>query len=230
MAKVGDLYGAGTTGRMLQPQLDTPKVRKFLQQRHAGSMNGYLTDNGVYVRGDHSWKVPLGVRLALSTPLIHVQIVNKYPWAVTWHSPKSGKRLQKRFNNLHTAIHFVATRAQYVDPHASIFSRQRGYDLPARLRRAEPLPKPWVWCPRCMQPRKYRRSVNAHGEYTTFQGNKKFKTDKGVYEWKVVELALLRCRYCGCTNRDIVFRRSNQPWEVRKFKKGVTRARRRRRR
>lgn len=231
MAKVADLYGGGTTGRLMNPSVDTPKVRQFLQSRHLRGVNGYIGDDGYYDHGGHRWKVPLGVRLALVSPLIHVQIVNKYPWAVSWRSPKSGKRLKKQFNTLISAVHFAATKAQYVDPRACVISRQRGYDLPPMLRRKQPLPKPWVWCPRCMQPRRYRRVYNTHGEPTTFYGPKKFwNSEKGVYESKTVELALTRCRFCGCNNRDHVFRRSNQPWEKRKFKRGVTRARRRRRR
>lgn len=227
--KVSQLYGGGSTGRMMAGKYYGDPVHAWFQNRHAEHGKTLINADGKYVYGKHEWKVPYGIRYALEVPLIHVQIVNQYPWAVTWRSPKTKKRLRKHFGSLAHAVHFTATKAQYVDKHASIISRQRCYDLPPGLRNK--IPMPWRWCPRCMTARKFKRMYNYRGDPETFYGQRKeYNVDKGIWEWKERKLALLICPFCGCNNRHPVMRRSNQHWEKRTFKPGVTRARRRRRR
>jgi hypothetical protein len=75
-----------------------------------------------------------------------------------------------------------------------------------------------------MMPRRFR-AVKPAGEFHAIV--KVWSEEKQRYIPKDRKLRLLKCSYCSCTNHNSVFRRSNQPWEVRKFKKGVRRARRR---
>ena len=232
--KVRDLFGDGHTGNLLQGKYHTDPVYGWFQNRHTRGVK-LIDDDGFYhthdERGEHKWKVPIGVRLSLKQPLIHAQMANRYPWYVTWVSPKTGKRLKKYFSSAVAGIDFITAKAQYVDSKACLVSRH-GYDVPAPLRGK--IPKPWKWCPGCMSARKYRRVLGSDGSPTVFHAMVKTPTyDKRgnlVYEYTARPLALMRCTYCGFSNRDVKFRRSNQPWEKRKFKRGVTRARRTRRR
>jgi hypothetical protein len=157
--------------------------------------------------------------------LLWSQIAGKYPWYVTWISPTRGTRLKKKFESLASAMVFVTTKAQYVDPNASIISRH-GYDVPPKLRGKFPHKRLGYWCPCCMDARKFYPVFPPQEIHVS----KKVKdTDTGRYVTKLRRVRLLRCKVCGTTNRDAKFRRSNQPWEVRRFKRGVIRARRRRR-
>jgi len=168
--------------------------------------------------------VPYGTRYALTQPLVWGQMVSKYPWYVTWASPTTGRRLKHKEESLASAIILVTTRIQYADPNAWIISRI-GYDVPPRLRGKLPHKTLGYWCPCCMTARKFYPTVPE----ARFYANKKvWSEEKRRYETRVRVLRLLRCKVCGITNRDVKFRRSNQPWEKRKFKRGVTRARRRR--
>jgi hypothetical protein len=158
---------------------------------------------------------------------------NRIAWYVTWVSPRTGQRLRKYFMSPWLAIDFIATKAVRVDPHAALVSRQRAYDIPAKYRGKFPYKREykgrvrtWYWCPLCMQPRRFRAARPAqefHGQVKVWSEEKK------RYVPKEHKLRLLECSYCECTNREHIFRRSNQPWEVRKFKRGVRRAKRRRR-
>jgi hypothetical protein len=219
-----DLYGGGVGGNLLNGRYQTDKVYAWFQKRHKKGRR-LIDDDGFYRNDDHEWKVPLGVREALKHPLNTSQISNRYPWYVTWRSPKTGKQLKKYFNTLPQAIVFVAERAQYVDSHATIVSRH-GYDIPRQFRGR--IPKPWKWCPGCMKPRKYRRVYSRlTGQPQTFYAmRKEWNSTKSKYEYMDRELALLRCPACGCTNRDIKFRRSNQPWEIKKIKRKKRRPKR----
>jgi hypothetical protein len=226
-----DLFGAGDLKRFLLPEHETPKVYAWFQKRHVEARTS-IDENGVYHSrdGEHEWRVPYGVRQAMTVPLIHGQIINKYPWYVTWVSPRTGKRYKKRCMHLVSAIDLIATRVQYVDSKASIVSRQVGYTVPPKLRGKFPRPmnggKMHYWCPFCMDARRYRRDRGGR----TFYTNKKFWSDeKQHYVWKEVHLATMMCVVCGCTNQDHRFRVSNQPYEKIRVKKGVRRIRRRRR-
>lgn len=230
-SSVEDLF----SDNQLKGEFNTPAIYAWFQKRHSKGLN-FLDDDGYYRRGDDEWKVPYGVRCALKQPLIWSQIANKYPFLVTWRSPKTGKRMFKRMMSLPHAIVFIATKAQYVDAHATVINRI-GMDIPPAMRNK--IPQPWKWCPRCMKPRKYKRLYHSSGDPQTFYGplkvwvedrNKRGELIGGHYETKDVKLALMACPVCGSTNRDPKFRRSNQPWEKVKIKRGSTRMKRRRKR
>jgi hypothetical protein len=198
--KVSDLF---QTSGMLKPE--------YAEHRPARrAIEAYHQRNNVRVA---EYKVDLGVRQALKLPLLHQQLVHREPWAVYWLA--NGRRYKKRFTSLGAAIEFHARVIQQV-PNATIISRSRGYHIPPSLRGK--LPKGWVWCPHCMKPRKYRR----HPSGETFSV---FKKDPVTFQRKLRDVALLICPMCQNTNRDHVYRASNQPWEIRKFKRGATRAR-----
>lgn len=222
-----DLFGEGYSGDLMQGRYsERDDVHKLIQKRHRGGY-AWVDSGGEWNRNGHTWKVPYGVRVALKTPLTHSQVVNKYPWYATWVSP-SGKRFKKKCVSLGAAIDFVASRAQYVDPQASVISRH-GFYIPTKLMgkfpRRSRSGRLYYWCPCCMQPRTFRRMGDQF-----FYANKKFwSQEKGYYEWKNVKLAVLVCTVCGLPNRDHKFRASNQPLEKRRFKPGVRRARRRKR-
>lgn len=233
-----DLYGGGVNGDLLQGRYGTPKIYAWLQNRHRRGSR-VLDDDGVYhsqeetqFGDDHSWRVPPTVYACLKLPVIACQMHNHKAWYATWVSPKTGERKKKYFGSAWQAIKFVATKAQYVDPHAAVVSRTRGYDIPAKYRGKMPLKqehkgkiRTWYWCPLCMQPRRFR-AVQPSQEFYAIV--KTWSEEKQRFIPKDRKLRLLECSYCECTNRDSVFRRSNQPWNVRKFKRGARRAKRRR--
>jgi hypothetical protein len=217
---VDDLFDSAGKLRM---EYDREDVYAWFQRRHQKGLRR-IDEKGYYHSGEHRWRVPYGIRIALDERLLWTQMVNKYPFFVTWVSPKTSKRLRKNFMSMVHAIQFVTEQAQYVDPEASVVSKH-GFYIPRKLmgkfpRRMGPADKLHYWCPRCMQPRRFRKT----GEQTTVM--KKFLDDKGDPEWKVVKLSVIICVVCGISNRDAKFRASNQPLEVRRFKRGVTRARR----
>lgn|SRR5215471_813227 len=222
MTKVSKLYGGGEYGQLLRPQFQSHKrVLYFLQKRHRNVSAG-IGEDGVYRNGHHSYKVSLGVRLCLKRPLIWGQIVNQYPWYVTWFDPSTGARRRKKFNTALAGLNFIATKAQYVDKGASLVSRQVGYDIPAQLRGR--IPKPWRWCPYCMTARKFRRRFP---EETFYAQRKEWSEEKSRYVWKERRLAVLECPRCLMTNQDAKMRRSNQPWETVRLKSRSLRSRRR---
>ncbi len=225
-SSIEDLYGGGYGGNLLLGEYGRGEVYAWLQKRHSKGRN-FLDDRGNFNVNGHSWHVPYGVRMALQSPLSHSQLVNRYPFYVTWVSPKTGKRLKKYFMSMAHAIAFIAEKAQYVDSDASIVARH-GIDIPPKLRGKLPRKKDgkmFYWCPCCMTERRFRRT----GE-EFFAMRKEWNDTKARYEMKDRKLALLACTVCGITNRDHKWRRSNQPWETRKIKKGVRRVKRTRRR
>jgi hypothetical protein len=230
--KIANLYGGGVTGKLMAPRfLDgdgnpKAKVSALLQRRHTRRRKDVGAD-GVYRYGNHEWKVPIGVLYYWHHPLRRHQMVVYHPWWVTWISPRSGKRLKKEFTTLPHAVHFIATRAQYVDPSASIIAKHP-YDVIPALRGKLPRKHngtTYYWCPLCMTARPFYAVVPER----SFTVNKKtWREDKGRYVWTERAIRLMRCRVCLSSNLDTVFRRSNQPWEKRRFKRGVRRARRKR--
>jgi hypothetical protein len=217
---VDDLFDSAGKLRM---EYDREDVYAWFQRRQQKGLRR-IDEKGYYHSGEHRWRVPYGIRIALGERLLWTQMVNKYPFFVTWVSPKTGKRFRRNCMSMVHAIQFVTEQAQYVDPEASVVSKH-GFYIPRKLmgkfpRRMGPADKLHYWCPRCMQPRRFRKT----GEQTTVM--KKFLDDKGDPEWKVVKLSVIDCVVCGISNRDAKFRASNQPLEVRRFKRGVTRARR----
>jgi|SRR5215472_124026 len=232
--RVVDLYGEGVSGNLLQGRFGTAKIYAWFQQRHRRGHSAL--EKGEYTShdGKHVWNVPVTVEECLSLPLTTAQMNNRLAWYVTWVSPRTGNRLKKYFMSPWVAMEFLATKAARVDSHAALVSRQRPYDVPKKYRGKFPYKQPfkgrertWYWCPLCMQPRRFR-AVRPLQEF--YAQVKVWSDEKQRFIWTERKLRLLECQYCGCTNHNHWFRRSNQPWEVRKFKRGVRRARRRRRR
>jgi len=217
------LYGGGASGELLNGYRNNdPRVYQWLQRRHK-KYNHFIGDDGVYRHGEHSWKVPYGVRVALQMPLNQSQLSHRHAWYATWRSPRSGRRFKKYFGTLIASIHFVASKAQYVDPSASVVSRQ-GYRIPTAL--AGKLPAPWKWCPCCMTARKFYRS---YPQVQFYAQRKEWSEEKGRYIWKERRVWEIHCRVCGITNRNTKYRHANQPWERVRIKTR-RRVRRRRRR
>lgn len=222
------------SGNLLRPEHNNKKVYAWLQNRHEKGQRS-IDEDGVYIRNGHKWPVPYGVRSALRTQLYQSQLSHQYPFYVTWISPTTRKRLKKKMMSLPHAIIFIAEKAQYVDPHASIVSKH-GFFIPTKLmgkfprkmkytdaRTHQSKERPLYWCPCCMAPRPFIRTER------TFFAEKKFWSEKEQrYEWRNVELAITVCTICGITNRDHKFRASNQPLQKTKVKKGKTRIKRKR--
>src|SRR6266700_2966382 len=204
---ISDLYGGGVNGDLLQGRFGTPKIYAWFQNRHR---RGYSTVvDGIYHSGEktsfgssHSWKVPPTVLACLRLPIATSQM-SRRSWYATWVSPKTGQRMKKYFMSAWGAVEFIATKAQYVDPHAAVVSRPRSYDIPAKYRgklprkqeRGGKRPLTWYWCPLCMQPRRFR----AVKPLTDFYAMVKVWSDENQrYDWKDRKLRLLECSYCGC--------------------------------
>ena len=226
--RLSDLYGEGVSGNLLQGRYGTEKVYAWFQQRHRRGRS--LLDDGVYRSGNREWRVPPTVLACVELPLSNNQMSNRLAWYVTWISPRTGQRLKKYFMSPWVAMEFIATKAVRVDPHAALVSRTRPYYIVPKYRGKLPHKdaqgRTWYWCPLCMQPRRFK-AVQPTQEFYAMV--KKWSDEKARYIWADRKLRLLECSYCGCTNRESTFRRSNQPWEVRKFRKGTRRAKRRRR-
>lgn len=224
--RVEDLYGGGENGNLLaSPWADDPVIIEWFQRRHRRS-GKLISDDGYYARGKHRWKVPYGVREALGQPLVYNQIVVKYPFTVIWY--KDGKRYRKFVGSIIAGIDLIATRVQYIDPEAFIHSRTVGYHAPVKLRGKFPIKrgaKTYYWCPQCMTARRF---VRVRPQQDFYAMKKEWSEEKGRYEHRDRRIALLSCRHCGCTNRESKFRASNQPYEVRRIKKGVRRIKSRR--
>lgn len=207
---IGELYTQ--EGKLRSEFIEHSRAERAIQRYHMRT--------GEAVRDKD---LPIGIRQAFHLPLVWVQITNRYPWKVMWVRTKDGRPVkgQKLCTSLGGAVRFQR-RITDVVPNATIVSRVRGYDIPPSLRGK--LPPRWYWCPRCMKPRRYKRDDQGR----RFTVNKKvWSKTKNKYIWVERNVHMLVCPMCETTNRDPVFRRSNQPWETRRFKKGVTRARKR---
>lgn len=215
--RLADFYDEN--GLLLSYYASSRKVSKIMalieSKQHeaaAQAIKDYPSTNG--------YRLPLGVRLALKQSMTHVQLTHQFPWAVVWVSPKSGKRKRIKCGLLTQAVH-AHHRLYEQGIEATIISRSRGYDIPPALRGR--LKKSRKWCPHCMKPVRMQRVQPDDFFYARVW----VETDKG---WEQVErrLPLTRCPTCGNTNRDHVFRRSNQNWKRLKIAQGVRRVRRRR--
>ena len=210
-ATVGEMFDGPRIREEYNAHRPAVKALTRYQQRAAQAAMGM---------GRDGYKVPYGVRIALQSELFHVQIIHRHPWAVVWFA--AGKRYYSRQVTLAAAVqlHRKLVVDHGVPPaKATIISRSRGYDIPPKLRGK--LPAPWKWCPRCMKPRKFR--IHPSGQEIEVQ-RKEWSNEKRRYVFKQRKVRLIHCPVCGTTNRDNVYRRSNQPWEIRKFKRGVRRA------
>lgn len=167
----------------------------------------------------------IGVTQAMRMPLIHPQLVRRFPWAVIFFDDK-GRRKGRRFAFLSEAVLFhYRIHERY--PTATVVSRVRGYPIPPKYRGR--LPKPWKWCPFCMKPRKYVACLDDKGNRQTFYAGIKTEDGKGGYMMVDRLLLLMECPVCKQRNNHHEFRRSNQKWELIKIPKGKQRYRRKRR-
>jgi hypothetical protein len=196
-------------GKLKSEYLCHDHVTEALQRRHRRAGDA-VTQNSL----------PPGVQQALRLPLVWVQIVNRYPWKVMWQRIDSRGR-RRRGELLCTTLGGAIKewrRISRLVPNATIVSRARGYDIPAELRGQ--LPPKWLWCPHCMKPRRFQRDP----DQPPFHAMKKvWRSDKQRYDWVARKVWVVVCPMCGCTNRSAVFRRSNQPWELRRVRRGTTR-------
>jgi hypothetical protein len=208
-ATIGELYTAEGKFRT-EFNMHGPAERA-VQRYHKRTGEAVYSSNG---------RLPVGLEQALHLPLVWVQIVNRYPWKVMWVRTVNGQRKkgEQLCSSLGGAI-IVQRKVARIVPNATVVSRTRGYDIPPQLRGK--LPPRWYWCPRCMKPRRYQRDPD---DATFYVVKKQWSDEKQRYVWKERRVYVLRCPMCNCTNRDPVFRRSNQPWEVKRYKRGATRA------
>ena len=207
-ATIGGLYTA--EGKLRSEYLEHGPAERAIQRYHKRTGEAVYSENG---------RLPIGLEQALHLPLVWVQIVNRYPWKVMWVRTVDGRRVrgEKLCQSLGAAIIIQRQVAKKV-PNATVVSRTRGYDIPPSLRGK--LPSRWYWCPRCMKPRRYTRDPD---NATFYVVKKVWSDEKQRYIWKERKVYVLRCPMCNCTNRDPIFRRSNQPWEIKHLKRGATR-------
>lgn len=161
--------------------------------------------------GDDGYKVPRIVMIAYKAgDFIMCQVAQRYPWAVI---AKTDDKVY--YKKCETMLRAVEVHKKWVKkvPNATIISRVRGYDIPPELRGK--MPPGWKWCPRCCKGRKFTVVSPAQHFYAE---RKEWDSSLGRYVWKERRLKLLECPMCGCTNRDAIFRRSNQPWETTKLR------------
>jgi hypothetical protein len=220
--KIRDLYN--THNNLLRDA--SPRGEEIVARAH-NQIHERLTPD-IDAATENGYHLSEGLRIALRTPYQHNQIANRYPWAVVfWTTEDNPRKLRKKFTFLPQAILYHARLLPHF-PTATVVSISRGYDIPAKYRGR--LPKPWKWCPFCMRPRKYRAALNQHGDRQDFYALVKTPRSGGVggYEQKERRLLLMECPVCRNTNRNHVFRRANQPWELIRIPRGRQKYRRRR--
>ena len=230
---IAELYGDGYTGRLMKGEYTTRKdIHDAIQRRHERGV-GYIDEKGYWVRGEHRWKVPYGVKAAFAQELTWSHIASQYPFYVQWRHPSRNggppKTLTRSCSTLSVACHFIAQHLTQLDADAFIVCRN-GFYIPTELMGKFPRKmkdgKTYYWCPRCMQPRRFR-IANPESPSTFFADKKFWSEEHQGYVWKNVKLALISCSHCGLSNRDYKFRASNQPVEKVKLR-GTRRTRRRR--
>lgn len=199
-------------------QAHRPAMRALVHYHERAANAALAMTNGDY-------KVPMIVEIVRKFPVIYGQVAHRRPFVVIWIMRDEDGHRKKHYKFCANIGAAVAFHKQIVDrvPNATIVSRARAYHVPPLLRGK--LPKPWLWCPRCCKPRKF--VVSGDGSQTFFTMKKEWSDEEGRYVPRERRVRLIECPMCGFTNRDPVMRQSNQPWEVRRFKRGVTRAKRR---
>jgi hypothetical protein len=163
---------------------------------------------------ENGYELTPGLKQAMRMPLIHSQLSHRFPWGIIFID-ENGRRKRLRYQFLSQAILFHSRfHLAFPEAHdATVVSLIRGYNVPAKYRGR--LPKPWKWCPYCMKPRKYKPALDRDGNKQVFFANvKTWNNTKKIYEYRDRKLLLMECPLCRHTNRDHVFRRANQPWEL----------------
>ena len=213
---VADVYSNGSMraefrGTDLESKM---RERQMKMARRAVSAGSKLREG---------YEVPKNVKHFIDQGIVWNQIVHEKPWAV--YVLINGRRKRKRFNNLWAAVEYHS-KITIKYPSAGIVSLARAYELPAEWRfKKEKLPRRFKWCPRCAAFRVYRRVEPVARFYAEI---KRWSDTKNRYEWTSRLIWLTECQLCGHTNRDPVFRRANQPYELRRIKPGVQRVKARR--
>lgn len=216
--KVKTLSDAYDTNNKLRSEFQgTDMEQKLLKRQYELGIDASLAEYG-------DVKPPRSLKYILREPFVWAQINTRYPWSII--VVKDGKRLQLKRNNLKEAVlDYVKLKRKY--PHTYLISRARSYDIPPEWRfKKDELKAKIKWCPRCVDFRIFKK-VEPQEEF--FAMKKVRKTDKKgelKFEWVERKVFLIECVVCGCNNRDPIYRRSNQPWQLRKIKKGVRRVKR----
>jgi hypothetical protein len=165
---------------------------------------------------EDGYQIPANVEIFNNQGFIISQVSNQRPWAV--FVLVNGRRKRRLCNNLYEAVAYhKKISGKY--PASGIVSRSRAYELPASMRlKVHRLPRRFKWCPYCGAFRVYRR---VYPEQRFYAQVKRWSESKKRYDWIDRHLWLTECQLCGNTNRDSLFRRNNQPWELRHIKPGV---------
>lgn len=206
---IGEAY---VDGRLRGDLAGTDMEEKLLRRQQEIALDSLLQ------LGDNGYKVPKNVSTFAAQGFVWNQIAVEKPWAV--YVLTNGRRKRKRFNNLREAILFhKKIHEKY--PASGIVSLCKGYELPqAWLTKKDKLPKKFKWCPHCAAFRVFKR---VEPPEKIFAMVKVWSNEKNRYEYADRELWLTECQLCGHNSRSHVFRRANQPYEVRKVKPGVRR-------
>jgi hypothetical protein len=208
--RVADCY---QNGKIRPEFIGTDMEEKLMARQRQSALDAILglSENG-YV-------VPRSIEIFNNQGYVWTQIANQKPWAV--YVLVDGKRKRRRCGNLYEAVLY---HKQISNKHlaAGIVSLAKGYDVPPSMRitRKSKRPKKFKWCPYCAAFRVYHR---VEPEQRFFAQVKRWDEKKKHYIWVDRSLWLTECQLCGSTNRDALFRRNNQPWEVRHIKQGVKR-------
>lgn len=201
--RIGDLFNEH--GNIRGEFIGTDMEDKLLRYHRRAALAAQASSNG---------RLPIGIRQALKLQPIQGQLSHRYPWSVV--VIHRGKRYRKLCPTLGAAV-ILWVEYREKGYNATVVSRVRGYDIPAAIRGK--VPPGWLWCPHCMQPRRFRPVY----EETFYGLRKRWNDTKHRYEWVERKLQLLECPLCHASNRSESFRRSNQKWEKVKLRPGARR-------
>jgi hypothetical protein len=199
-------------GKIIGVFLDTDMEARLLARQRR------LTTDALLQLESKKYKVPRNVQVFLKQGFVWNQIAVEKPWAV--YVLIGGRRKRKRFNNLREAILFHKKICKE-HPSSGIVSLCHSYELPrAYLVKKDKLPRKFKWCPQCAAFRVFR--IHPSGE-KIYAMVKVWNDTRQRYEYTDRQVWLTECQLCGGTNRNTTYRRANQPYEVRRIKKGVRR-------
>lgn len=199
------LREAYVDGKLRSEFIGTDMEDKLLKRQHRLAINASL-----------GLDCPRNLEWILEQEFVVSQVAYEKPWAVIWLS--DGERKRKRFNSLWSAIEFW-NKAKRLNTTASIVSLSRGYELPASMRfKKDKLKKKWKWCPHCVTFRVFKRVYPEQKFFANIKYETVDKKGNPTFEWAVRNVWLTECQLCGNTNRSAIFRRANQPYELRKVK------------
>lgn len=199
-------------GKIRPEFIDTDMEGKLLSRQRRMAVDSILQLES------KRYKIPKNIAVFTAQGFVWNQIAVEKPWAV--YALINGRRKRKRFNNLREAILFHKKLSK-TNPNCGIVSLCHAYELPREwLTKKDKLPPKFKWCPHCAAFRVFRR-VNPPQKF--FAMVKVWNETRGRYEYTDRELWLTECQLCGHNSRSHVFRRANQPYEVRRIKQGARR-------